>query len=485
MIFKTRIKVFIAVVVATGCLACLWSCKSKKTESTQDIPIISKILSDVNSRFYMDFGKYPEQRKLLAIGIFDSGTGGLTVLEKFIVCDEYNNVTGEPQPDGIPDFEGEIFNYLGDNANMPYGNYSNENKNSYLRELIIKDALFLLKDKPSKIIVVACNTATAYGLGDIKTLLEKSGTGIKVIGVINAGVNATLQPLDRNEDYAIGVLATAGTIASNAYERTILKTKDELGFKGNITVVNQAGIGFAESVDGEKDYIDRSLLAMCDNYRGPVCGSSEQNIKQELLDVYNFDKTNGALFIKQSEDGIRVQLNSSGNYARFHLVSLIEKYRQSGNTTPLKRIILGCTHYPYLLDTLNQVVTELKNYTKNGEYIYKNLIADNFEFIDPALFTAKECYEALKTNNLLNPQSTETVVTAYISIPALDLPKDKLNDDGSISYSFKYGRNEGTEDITTIVVPFSRKYVGDDVLQRLAKLVPHSYALIKKTMEDF
>jgi glutamate racemase len=432
----------------------------------------------------MDFGKYPKQREGLSIGIFDSGTGGLTVLEKFIVCDEYNNVTGEPQPDGIPDFEGEHFNYLGDNANMPYGNYSNENKTNYLRELIIKDALFLLKDKPSKIIVVACNTATAYGLSDIKTLLEKSGTGIKVIGVINAGVNATLQPLDRNGDYAIGVLATAGTIASNAYEQTILKTKDELGFKGNITVVNQAGIGFAESVDGEKDYTDRSLLAMCDNYRGPVCGSSEQNINPNMLNVYNFDKTNGALFIKKSNEGMHIQLNSSGNYARFHLVSLIEKYRQSGNTTPLKRIILGCTHYPYLLDTLNQVITELRNYTENGEYIYKKLISDDFEFIDPALFTAKECYEALRTNNLLIPQSSETVVNAYISIPASDLLKDKLNDDGSLSYSFKYGRTEGTEDVTTIVASFSRKYVDDNVLQRLEKLVPHSYALIRKTMVE-
>ena len=484
MIYKIKVKVFASAVVAAGLFLCFSSCKSKKVEETNEIPIISKILSDVKSRFYMDFNKYPTERKPLSIGVFDSGTGGLTVLEKLIVCDEFDNATGEAQPDGIPDFEGEFFNYLGDNANMPYGNYSNENKNNYLRELIIKDALFLLKDKPSKIIVVACNTATAYGLSVIKTLLEKSGTGIKVIGVINAGVNATLQPLNRNEDYAIGVLATSGTIASNAYERTILKIKDELGFTGNITVVNQAGAGFAEAVDGEKDYTDNSLSAMCDNYRGPVCGNGEQNIKAELLDVYNFDQTNGALFVKETENDLRIQLNSSGNYARFHLVSLIEKYRQSGNTTPLKRIILGCTHYPYLLGTLNQVISELRDYNKNGEYIYKNLIDADFEFIDPALFTAKECYEALKNSNLLASQSTETVVNAYISIPAPDLSKDKLSDDGSLSYAFKYGRNEGTEDVTTVIVPFSRKYVGDDVLQRLEKLVPNLYALLAKTMEE-
>ncbi|MDR1985097.1 MAG: aspartate/glutamate racemase family protein [Prevotellaceae bacterium] len=461
------------------------SCNSQKTKESEDIPIISKILSDKTSKFYIDFEKYPKERKSLAIGIFDSGTGGLTVLEKFLVCDEYNNATGEIQPDGIPDFENEDFNYLGDIANMPYGNYSQENKTEYLRELIIKDALFLLKEKSSKIIVVACNTATAYGLEDISVLLKKSGTNIHVIGVINAGVNATLLPLNRDADYAIGVLATAGTIASNAYEKTILKTKDELGFTGNIIVVNQSGAGFAESVDGEKDYTDRNLIAMCDNYRGPKCGDEENNIKDYLMDVYNFDLTNGALFTKQIGDSsLQVQLNSSENYARFHLVSLIEKYRLSGNTIPLKRIILGCTHYPYLLGTLNEVISELRNYTKNGEYIYKNIIADDFEFIDPALFTAKECYEALKNNKQLASQSTKGNVSAYISIPAPDLSSDKLNEDGSLSYDFKYGRIQGTDDVTTIVVPFSAKHINNDVLQRLEKLVPYSYALIRKTMEN-
>ncbi|MDR3226308.1 MAG: hypothetical protein LBT56_01370 [Prevotellaceae bacterium] len=477
-------KNIISCYILAALLICTASCNTKKTNETPDIPIISKILSDASSMFYMDFSKYPKERKNLSIGIFDSGTGGLTVLEKILACDEYNNATGEMQPDGIPDFINENFNYLGDIANMPYGNYANENKNDYLRELVIKDALFLLKEKTSKIIVVACNTATAYGLADISNLLEKSGTGIRVIGVINAGVNATLLPLDRSQDYAIGVLATPGTIASDAYERTILKVKDELAFTGKITVINQSGAGFAESVDGEKNYVDRSLMSVCDSYRGPKIGEEENSINMQLMDVYNFDVTNNALLATQAKDGLHVQLNSSGNYARFHLVSLIEKYRASGNTTPLKRIILGCTHYPYLLDTLNQVIYELKNYTKDGQYVYKNLIAEDFEFIDPALFTAKECYEALKNSNQLVSQPTQGSVYAYVSISAPDLSADKLTEDGSLTYDFKYGRTTGLEENTTIVVPFSHKYVGDDVMLRLEKLVPHSFSAIKKTMEE-
>ncbi|MDR1746938.1 MAG: aspartate/glutamate racemase family protein [Tannerella sp.] len=460
----------------------LQSCSSSKTQQRQDvIPIITKALSDKSSMFYTDFKTYPKARKNLAIGVFDSGTGGLTVLEKLLVCDEYDNSTGAEYPDGIPDFINENFNYVGDIANMPYGNYAAENKSDYLRELVIRDALFLLKDRPSKIIVVACNTATAYGLNDIASLLQKSGTGIRVIGVINAGVNAALSSLDRNKDYAIGVMATPGTIASNAYERTLLKMKDEMGFKGQIIVVNQSGRGFAESVDGEKDFTDRSLTEVCDNYRGPVCGAGEADINPSLLDVYHFDTSGHALLTKQSADGkLHVQLNSSGNYARFHLVSLMEKYRLSGQTIPLKRIILGCTHYPFLLDTLNATINELRNYQKDGQFIYKPLIAEDFEFIDPALFTAKECYEALRNSDQLIAEEQTNSVNAYISVPSPELPADKLDRDGSLIYTFKYGRTPGKEEQTTVFVPFSRQVVGNEVMQRLELLVPESFKLIMK-----
>jgi hypothetical protein len=58
------------------------------------------------------------------IGMFDSGVGGLTVLEQMLAMDLYDNATGERHPDGRPDFERERFVYFGDQANMPYGDYS-------------------------------------------------------------------------------------------------------------------------------------------------------------------------------------------------------------------------------------------------------------------------------------------------------------------------------------------------------------------------
>jgi len=446
-----------------------------------DLPIIDKALSDKSSMFYIDFASYPSDRKALPIGVFDSGTGGLTVLEKILVCDEFDNATGEEKPDGKPDFSEENFTYLGDIANMPYGNYAAENKADYLRELVIRDASFFLKDQPSKIIVVACNTATAYGLADIAALLRRSRSGIKVIGVINAGVKATLQPLDRAKDYAIGVMATPGTIASGAYERTINEMKTEMGFSGRIFVVNQPGRGFAESVDGEKDFTDVSLASVRPTYRGPVLGSGADDIKPDLMNVYRFDTDNNALLIDslQGQSPV-VQLNSAGNYARFHLVSLLEQYRASGHTTPISRIILGCTHYPFLLDTLKVCIAELKSYQKDEKYLYRSLIADDLEFIDPALFTAKECYATLKADGELLKTGSEGSVRAFFSIPAPDLSPDKLNPDGTLKYEFKYGRTVGQEEATTLFEPYSHNIISPEIRNRLQLLTPKSYFEIEK-----
>ena len=92
-------------------------------------------------------------------------------MQQFLALDNFNNETGEEVPDGIPDFEGEEFIYLADQANMPYGVYSSQGKEDFLRELIIKDALFLTKEpNRSKIVVIACNTATAFGLEDVEGL---------------------------------------------------------------------------------------------------------------------------------------------------------------------------------------------------------------------------------------------------------------------------------------------------------------------------
>ncbi len=123
-----------------------------------------------------------------AIGVFDSGIGGLTVLREIISL--------LPEEDTI---------YLGDTARVPYGTKSAET----VRRYAIENARFLV-DQGIKILVVACNTASAYSLPALQTLLS-----IPVVGVVEPGARRAKE-VTRNG--RVGVIGTEGTIKSRAYE---------------------------------------------------------------------------------------------------------------------------------------------------------------------------------------------------------------------------------------------------------------------------
>lgn len=410
----------------------------------------------------------------LPIGVFDSGTGGFTVLEKILAQEGLAN---------------EDFQYLADQANMPYGRYDAEGKADFLRDLAVKDAFFLtgegyFRDSESivpdcaknrvKIVVIGCNTATAYGLQAIRDTLNALGNDTHVIGVVGAGVRGTVEKLEEMgyERASIGVLATPGTISSNVYERTILQETDG---RMTVQVVNQGGYGFAESVDEEKEFVDRSLTGFSENYRGPVLGTSDADIDPAILDLYNFDYSDGKAFLETAVDGtpVRIQINSPDNYARFNLVNLLVKAGAEALDEPLRCIILGCTHYPFQQETLASQLGFVRNYTAaDGSHPYEKVIAEDCVFIDPALNTAVECYEALKEMKLLTRKHKPGRLSAYISVPSAHLPDSCLAADGGLSYAFKYGReiNDGT--LTTVNVPMSEKTVNSDNLERIERLLP-------------
>ena len=126
-----------------------------------------------------------------AIGIFDSGVGGLTVLRELIRT--------LPQEDTI---------YFGDTARVPYGTKSPDTVIRYAQEI----ASFLMT-RDIKLLVVACNTASAVALPTLRRQLP-----IPVVGVIEPGARRAVEV---TRSGVVGVIGTAGTIRSSAYTRAI------------------------------------------------------------------------------------------------------------------------------------------------------------------------------------------------------------------------------------------------------------------------
>ncbi len=145
-------------------------------------------------------------RSGLPIGVFDSGVGGLTVLHECLVS--------------LP---AEDFLYLGDSGHFPYGTKSADE----LRERAILIAGELL-GRGVKMLVVACNSATAAAADQIREL--GAGAGVPVVTVVGpeAEIAASISPGGR-----VGVLATPATVASGAYRRAL----DGLGRPLTVTEV--------------------------------------------------------------------------------------------------------------------------------------------------------------------------------------------------------------------------------------------------------
>ena len=136
------------------------------------------------------------------VGVFDSGVGGLTVLQAL--------------RRRLPD---ESTVYLGDTARLPYGPKSPETVRRYAREC----ADFLL-DRGVKMIVVACNTASARALPDLERELP-----VPVVGVVLPGAR---EAAERSRTGRIGVLGTRGTVESGAYQEAILALRPDARVEG-------------------------------------------------------------------------------------------------------------------------------------------------------------------------------------------------------------------------------------------------------------
>src|SRR6185436_7586492 len=192
------------------------------------------------------------------IGVFDSGVGGLTVFREIARA-----LPREPLV------------YLGDSARVPYGTKSPATVVRYSLE-----AARHLLSRDIKMLVVACNTATAAALSKLKETLE-----IPVIGVVEPGARAAV---DRTSG-VIGVIATEGTVKSKAYTNAI------------------------KALDPDVEVIESAA----------------------------------PLFVPLAEEGW-ANTHVAREVAEIYLEPLIDH--------GIDTLVLGCTHYPILRGTIEQVV---------------------------------------------------------------------------------------------------------------------------------
>ena len=161
------------------------------------------------------------------IGMFDSGFGGLTVARAVI--------------DLLP---GEDLVYFGDTGRYPYGPRNLDEVRMFSQQI----TAFLIRECNVKLVVVACNTASAAALELLQFEFD-----VPIVGVINPGVRSAVAV---TTNHRIGVIGTVGTVASGAYQRAVR------GHRAPVELVCAACPGFVEFVErGETDSEQVRVLA--------------------------------------------------------------------------------------------------------------------------------------------------------------------------------------------------------------------------------
>lgn len=208
-----------------------------------------------------------------------------------------------------PDFD---YMYLGDQANMPYGSHSKER----LNKLVVQNIEFLVK-KGCKLIIVACNTASADALKHVQQIYKGNPT---ILGVLVPAVESALKSTKFGN---IGVIGTRGTVDSNAYDREIRKYENDL-------------------------------------------------YKQE-------DKrANKKVKLYQQACPLLVPLVEEGMIKATVTRMMLKKYLRPLKHAHIDTLILGCTHYPLLQKEIDRIMGKRCSVISSAEAAV-NAIEDYFE----------------------------------------------------------------------------------------------------------
>lgn len=218
-----------------------------------------------------------------AIGVFDSGLGGLTVLRALL--------------DLLP---GEEVDYVGDTARFPYGPKPPAEVRAHALEIG-----HWLVDRGAKAMVVACNSATAAALSDLRERFE-----IPVVGVIEPGLRAAASVTASRR---VGVIGTVGTIASGAYQRAA------------------AGIALEPVAPVQKKPVQPG--------GGVGSTTSERPLALTCAACPGF-----------------VEFVESGDVDSDQVYVLVERMLAPVREAEVDTLVLGCTHYPLLARTIGDVM---------------------------------------------------------------------------------------------------------------------------------
>lgn len=392
------------------------SCLNRGASDPLSVKYVNTILSDTTSAGFARLKTAGCDGKSGSICIFGPADETFVMAEKFLTCDDYDNVTGRRIPDGLPDFAGECIAVVSDIANAPYQGYIDLSNEEYLRESTVKcyihgiDSLCALsqydrensvRKRSAKVFVLSSPYLSAYGYRDIQAAVNATGGKVKVISPIHSMFDAAVRR--HGNDASIAVWTTS----------------------------ERLGAGICSSV----------LSGLADNYPAMtyeiLCPVHEGDVKERIM-------------------------------------SFLRLYKASGQNSGLDAVLVD--DMPLSATELN---AGMKDIIENGDdslFVYTSLLAEGFEFIGAGEAVAGECIRYLRESNQFTHKVAYPSAEFYTIAPVPGLSAG-YTDNGDFTGSFKYNRAPSSDIMTFLMVKSENRSLQDSIAACMRHYAPKTFEL--------
>ena len=338
------------------------SCMEHSSPTRPTIDYVLSIVADTTAGPYSLVAGHDPASVEGAIAIFGEREESLLLSEMFLTADSRDNISGRRGSDLLPDFAGEVFSVILDEAEAPYAGFIARGESEKLRENAVRGAIFALDTvccvtpfnpeatapKPtSKIIVLSSPLMGEYGLFDVDTLFHLAGTRIPVVSPVESMIGEALAI--PKEDLCIGVWADSALVASMAYQNVFNRMAKAVG--------KQSSVLYPLSPAGEGDIRER-LLSWLDAY-SEICGGRQ--LDALLIDDYGVN-----------------------------------------------------------LSSLRAELADIRKEDSFQKLTYARLLSEDFRFVDVMEALTGRCYDILRGENLFTHNILYPSLTLYQSVASPD-----------------------------------------------------------------
>ena len=382
-------------------LLLLTSCFHNGKGSGISLSYVETVLEDTSAVGYHVLRAHDTEDKYKSIAVVGSPEETLPVINEMMSADYFNNIDGRMIPDGLPDFSGEMIEGLLDVANSPYDGYVLNDNGNYLREINVRN------------FISALDTNYIYSPYDRNQLECKSGSKIVIFGSTYSSCYgmADVDTLRQFSKVDVPIFSPVDCMFDK-----VLARRNRAKHLCVWTTDEKVNTGLYPDAYG--------LYLKTRTVSGP-----------ELL-VFNPDKY-------------------VGTQRRF--MDILDLYLEYDFNEPISCMIVDDPGVN--MEELELLVKNLKDDQDESKLAYRNVLADDFEFIYPARAIAESVFRFMREKNCFTHKISYPVFKGYMTYPVNDMPVNSYTDDGSFTADFKYHRADGTNEESWFVISMRERYI--------------------------